>query len=73
MVYIPPGVPSALINLSVNASVLALEVRTATDLTADTEPTSALDSLVDARIATLRADHLARLMTRRTPPVRRSR
>jgi uncharacterized RmlC-like cupin family protein len=73
MVYLPPGVPHALVNLSLNAGVLALVFRTDPAFTADLSPVPDLDAVVNSRLGELRADHLQRLMNGRSGHVRRPR
>jgi len=73
MIYIPPGMPYTVVNLSMNASVLLLAFRTDPGFTTDVHRASEMDSVASARIAQLRVDYHQRLMHQRTGRIRRSR
>jgi uncharacterized RmlC-like cupin family protein len=73
MVYVAPKLPYAVINLSLNASVLLLVFRTDPAFFDDASYVPRLDSIMDAKSAQLRREHLNRLMSRRSAKIRRRR
>ncbi|WP_158888999.1 cupin domain-containing protein [Amycolatopsis anabasis] len=73
MIYIPPETPYAVVNLSLNASVLLIVFRTDPKFIADVQRVPELSGAVSSRVGQLRAEHLERLMSRRSGRVRRPR
>jgi len=71
MIYLPATQSYALVNLSLNASVLALVFRTDPGFSTDVHRMPELDRVASARIDALRTAHLNRLMGRRTGRARR--
>ncbi|UJW32567.1 cupin domain-containing protein [Saccharothrix sp. AJ9571] len=68
LVYIPPRVPHAAVNLSADKPVLALEIRTDPTFTQDVVLLPGLDPAVEEQLDTLRRNHLERLPTLPPPP-----
>ncbi|WP_328442868.1 cupin domain-containing protein [Amycolatopsis sp. NBC_00438] len=71
MIYIPPTLPYAVVNLSNNASVLALVFRTDPGFSTDVHRMPELDQQVREQIADLRRAHHKALLTRRNGRARR--
>jgi len=71
MIYIPATLPYALVNLSHNASVLALVFRTNPGFSTDIHRMPELDQAARARIDPLRTGHLDELMSQRAARARR--
>ncbi len=72
MIYIPPTLPYALVNLSNNASVLALVFRTDPGFDTDVHRMAELDQQVREQIPDLRRAHHQALLTRRSGRARRT-
>ncbi|MET8997239.1 hypothetical protein [Amycolatopsis sp. NPDC004169] len=72
MIYIPPTLPYAVVNLSNNASVLALVFRTDPGFDTDVHRMPELDRAARDQIPGLRRAHHQALLTRRSGRARRN-
>jgi uncharacterized RmlC-like cupin family protein len=72
-IHIPPGMPYAVVNLSLNVSVLLLSFRTDPGFTTDVHRAPDMDSAASVRIVPLRIGYYQRLMHQRTGHITSSR
>jgi quercetin dioxygenase-like cupin family protein len=72
IIYIPATLPYAVVNLSNNASVLALAFRTDPGFDTDVHRMPELDRVVRDQIPDLRREHHKALLTRRSGRARRT-
>ncbi|MBN9743605.1 hypothetical protein DMP23_21420 [Amycolatopsis sp. A1MSW2902] len=73
LIYIPVGVPYAVVNLSRNAAVLLLAITTDPDFDVGTVAADEHSNTVADRAVALRAEHLERITQRRASNPRRRR
>jgi uncharacterized RmlC-like cupin family protein len=72
-IHIPAGMPYAVVNLSLNVSVLLLTYRTDSGFTTDIHRAPDMDSAASDRITPLRISYYQRLMHQRTDHITSSR
>ncbi|GAA3561035.1 hypothetical protein GCM10022222_51020 [Amycolatopsis ultiminotia] len=73
VVYIPPGIPYSVINVSHNAAVIYLAITTDPEFDNGAVPAPEYSGTVADQTVRLRTDHLARINSKRASGIRRRR